>query len=118
MASSWGDSWGSAWSNSWGVIGSTTDPLAPYNGMSLRDIQYEALKLTTTPSDARTMEHAYWLSLFGGRGSTGDILYSGVIVGLGFQDMKAYYDAQTSTVWPDRNSSEKAYWLKILADNL
>lgn len=94
------------------------DRLGEFNRLSLHDIQYEALSLVVSPvTDARSMEREYWLGLFGGRGSTADIVYEGIILGLGFPDMKAYYDNQTSKVWPDANSSEKAYWLKTLVDN-
>ena len=89
-----------------------------FNRLSLRDVQYEALKLVAPVSDTRTMEHAHWFGIFGGRGSTADILYEGAILGLGFPALKDYYDDATSNVWPDHNSSEKAYWLKLIADNI
>lgn len=116
MASTWSTSWGSSWANSWGTISASN--LARYDRMSTRDVQYEALRLVETGSDARSMEHAYWLRLFGGSGTTADIKYEGIILGLGYSDYKAYYDAYTSLVWPDVNSSEKAYWLQIIAENV
>jgi len=94
------------------------DALAALSRLSTRDVQYEALLRVTTSSDARTMEYEYWRGLFGGKGSTADILYEGIVIGLGFQDLKAYYDSETGKVWPDHNSSEKAYWLKLLAENI
>ena len=89
-----------------------------FTHLSLRDIQYEALQQTGLRGDTRTMEHDYWLDLFGGRGTTADILYEGIILGLGFSDLKGYYDNITGVTWPDANGSEKAYWLKILTDNI
>ena len=96
------------------LTGDTSD----FDRLSLRDVQYEALRLVVTPSDARSMEREYWISLFGGNGTTADVLHEGVILGLGFASLKDYYDDITSNVWPDHNSSEKAYWLKIIADNI
>ena len=90
---------------------------AKFNRMSTRDIQYEALTRVVTPSDARTMEYSYWQSLFGGTGSTLDIMHEGIIIGLGNSTLKDYYDTQTATTWPDHNSSEREYWLKILTEN-
>jgi len=92
--------------------------LTPYIRQSTRDVQYEALKVVTTPSDTRTMEREWWKSLFGGNGSTLDIMHEGIIKGLGNSTLKDYYDTITGTVWPDHNTSEKAYWLKVLQDNL
>ena len=94
------------------------EALAALSRLSTRDVQYEALMRVVTPSDARTMEYEYWKSLFGGTGSTLDIMHEGIIIGLSNPTLKDYYDGETSTVWPDHNSSEKAYWLKILSENL
>ena len=102
----------------YGALRGDADALAAFNSLSTRDVQYEALKIVVTPSDTRTMEYAYWQSLFGGTGSTLDIMHEGIIIGLSNPTLKDYYDTQTSTVWPDHNSSEKAYWLKIIADNI
>lgn len=102
----------------YGVLRGDSADVSAFERLSLRDVQYEALRLVTTLSDTRTMEHAYWLSLFSGKGSTADLLYEGIIVGLGFTSLKDYYDNITGTTWPDHNSSEKAYWLKIIADNV
>ena len=99
-------------------LGGTAGTLpAKFNRMSTRDIQYEALTRVVTPSDARTMEYSYWQSLFGGTGSTLDIMHEGIIIGLGNSTLKDYYDTQTATTWPDHNSSEREYWLKILTEN-
>lgn len=116
MASTWSTSWGTSWGGSWGAV-SEVD-LTLYERMTIRDVKYEALRLVVTPSDASTMEHAYWLSLFGGRGTTADMLHEGIILGLGYSALKDYYDNITGTTWPDHNISEKAYWLKIISDNL
>jgi len=102
----------------YGICNGEPTALDAFEKLSTRDVQYEALKLVVTPSDTRTMEWSYWQSLFGGTGSTRDIVYSGMIVGLGFSTIKDYYDNQTATVWPDHNSSEKAFWLKVIADNI
>lgn len=102
----------------YGVLRGDPAAVAAFAKMSLRDVQYEALRLVETGSDARTMEHAYWLRLLGGRGTTADIKYEGIILGLGYSDYKAYYDAISATTWPDVNTSEKAYWLKVIADNV
>lgn len=102
----------------YGVLRGNAADTTAFERLSLVDVQYEALLLTITPvTDRHTMLHAYWLSLFGGRGTTRDILYEGV-TGLGFQNLKDYYDNITGVTWPDHNSSEKAYWLQIIADNL
>ena len=97
----------------------TTGLPAKFSRMSTRDIQYEALTRVLTPSDARTMERAYWFSLLGGNSnwSTLDIMHEGIIIGLGNSTLKDYYDTQTATKWPDHNSSEREYWLKILTEN-
>ena len=93
---------------------------ARFNRLSTRDIQYEALRLVVTPSDSRTMEREYWFSIFGGNPnwSTLDIMHEGIIKGLSNPTLKDYYDGQTANVWPDHNSSERAFWLKIIADNI
>lgn len=92
--------------------------LEGFNSLSTRDVQYEALRLVSSRvTDTRTMEYSYWQALFGGNGSTLDIMHEGVIIGLGFSTLKDYYDSETNKVWPDHNSSEKAYWLKIIAEN-
>lgn len=117
MASSWLDSWSGSWGDSWGTIAPDVLP-ARFLRMSTRDLQYEALSIIVTPSDARTMEYSYWKSLFGGTGSTLDIMHEGIITGLGNSTLKDYYDTITGTVWPDHNSSEREYWSKILQDNL
>ena len=101
----------------YGVLRGDAVDISAFERLSIRDVQYEALLLVVTNSDRHTMLHAYWLNLFGGRGSTTDILYEGV-TGLGFTNLKDYYDNITGTTWPDHNSSEKAYWLKIIADNV
>ena len=102
----------------YGALRGDADALAALSKLSTRDIQYEALTRVTTPSDTRTMEHAYWYGIFGGRGSTRDVMYEGIIIGLSHPTLKDYYDDQTTVVWPDHNSSEKAYWLKILTENI
>jgi hypothetical protein len=102
----------------YGVLRGDTDDLSAFSKLSLHDVQYEALRLVEAGSDARSMEHAYWLRLLGGRGTTGDIKYEGIILGLGHSDYKAYYDSITGTTWPDVNSSEKAYWLQIITENI
>lgn len=88
-----------------------------FSALSLRDVQYDALVAAGGRGSSRDMERAYWLGVFGGSGSVADILYEGIVIGLGMQDLKAYYDNQTSVTWGDFNTSEKVYWLKILADN-
>lgn len=95
------------------------EALAAFNRLTTRDVQYEALKLVSASvTDTRSMEREYWLGLFGGRGTTLDIMYEGIILGLGNNALKDYYDSETGNIWPDHNSSEKAYWLKIIADNI
>ena len=94
------------------------EALAAFNRLTTRDVQYEALLLAGGRGATRDMEHGYWLGIFGGRGSTADILYEGIVIGLGMQDVKEYYDTQTSQIWGDFNSSEKAYWLSIIAENI
>lgn len=97
------------------------DALAAFNKLSTRDVQYEALKLVSVrPLDTRSMERDYWLGLLGGSSnwSTLDIMHEGIIKTLGHATLKDYYDNTTGTVWSDHNSSEKAYWLKIIAENV
>jgi hypothetical protein len=91
-----------------------------FDKLSTRDVQYEALKIVSSrSSDTRTMEREYWFGLFGGNAnwSTLDIMNDGIVVAGGYSTLKDYYDAITGTVWPDHNSSEKAYWLKVIIDN-
>jgi len=118
MSSSWLDSWSSAWGNSWGTAGTVVNPLLPFLHLSRKDIRYEALIRVVTPSDANSMLREYWKGLFGGSGSTSDILYEGAVLGLANPQLKDYYDNITGTVWPDHNSSERQYWLQILSNNL
>lgn len=95
--------------------------LEAFNRLTTRDVQYEALRLVVSnSSDTRTMEKEYWLDVLGGssRMSTADIMYEGIVLVGGFPTLKDYYDTQTSNIWPDHNSSEKAYWLKIIADTV
>lgn len=104
----------------YGVLRGDAADVTAFERLSLYDVQYEALILVVTGSDSRTMEREYWKGVFGGndRQSTGDIIYEGMILGAGYSSPKDYYDAQTGVVWPDRNSSEKAYWLKVISDNI
>lgn len=93
--------------------------LSAFENLAVRDIRYEALKLVSTPdTDAHDMERQHWIGLFGGTGTSNDVKHAGIIVGLGFTSLKDYYDNITGTIWPDVATSEKAYWLKIIADNL
>ena len=95
--------------------------LDAFNRLTTRDVQYEALKLVVVrASDTRTMEREYWFALLGGNAnwSTLDIMHEGIIKALGNSTLKDYYDTVTGQTWPDHNSSEKAYWLKLLADNI
>lgn len=97
------------------------EALAAFERLSTRDVQYEALKLVSARvTDTRTMEYSYWLGVLGGNPnwSTLDIIYEGIIKTLGHATLKDYYDNITGQVWPDHNSSEKAYWLSIIAGNL
>lgn len=104
----------------YGVLRGDEADLTAFSRLSTRDVQYEALKLVQASSDTRTMEREYWLTLLGGnaRHTTSDIMYEGIIIGLGFSALKDYYDNITGQTWPDHNTSEKAYWLKIIADNV
>ena len=92
--------------------------LDAFDRLSIRDVQYEALVFTGGKGTTNDMERVYWSGIFGGSGSTRDIMYEGIIIGLGMQDLKEYYDTQTSKVWEDFHSSEKAFWLKVIAENI
>lgn len=97
------------------------DALEAFNKLSTRDVQYEALKLVSVRAlDTRSMERDYWLSVLGGNTnwSTLDIMHEGIIKSLGFNTLKEYYDDVTGTIWGDHNSSEKAYWLSVIANNI
>ena len=100
--------------------GDDGDASAAFARLSLRDVQYEALLLVIGGKDARSMEWEHWYATLGGNAnwSTRDIMYEGILKGLGFSAFKDYYDSVTANVWPDHNSSEKAYWLKLIADNV
>lgn len=97
------------------------EQLDEFNRLSTRDVQYEALRLVSTRvTDSRTMEREYWYAKFGGNSnwSTLDIMYEGILKGQGYTSLKDFYDYETGKVWPDHNSSEKAYWLSIIAANV
>lgn len=93
--------------------------VSAFEKLSTRDVRYDALKLVNPSiTDAHDMERQYWIGLFGGNGTTNDVKHAGIIIGLGFGSLKDYYDDITGVVWPDTATSEKAYWLKIIAGNL
>lgn len=104
----------------YGVLRGDAVDLAAFERLSTRDVQYEALKIVSSRTlDTRSMEKDYWISVLGGNvnWSTLDVMHEGIIKTLGHATLKDYYDTVTGTVWSDHNTSEKAYWLKIIADN-
>lgn len=95
--------------------------ITAFSKLAFYDVKYEALKIATgLASDLDNMEKEYWLTLFSGRRkyTIPELKYEGIKLGLGFRDYKDYFDSQTTTTWPDVNTSEKAYWLKVIVDNI
>lgn len=94
------------------------EAFARYLGLTISDLRHEALLLVESGCDVHDNLRRHWQRVFGGQGTSNDILYEGAILGLGFPTPKEYYDSITGKDTPDISISEREYWLKIIGDNI